>query len=261
MDIKETRKEYSGLTNVSISDLSIIDYELTGILEKKGINNLAELFEAYGKGSLKCGRNTAQRKNIRTLRGIVELLKYKYYGEDLIADEVLDRVSIKDTTFDDYIHMPGTKIEKKQGYKIISDATEDIIRLGFTFDEYMELENYFDKTINKENVSLISLLQTFYDDKTFCETYKDIITMGYSEENKEKAYNYYLRQTESIKNKIAIILDYYLSKKRVEASGVVEMMRAQLDSLIKIRDNIDKQINELTSQINNLTAVNKGARK
>ena len=158
---------------------------------------------------MKCGRNTKQRRNIRTLREIVELLKYKYYGEDLIADEVLDRASIKDTTFDDYIHMPGTKIEKKQGYKIISEATEDIIRLGFTFDEYMELENYFDKTINKENVSLISLLQTFYDD----ETYKDIITMCYSEENKEKAYNYYLRQTENIKNKIAIILDYYLSKK------------------------------------------------
>lgn len=259
MEIKEEKRDYSELANISIYD-SLggnikFDQGIIDILEKKGIENLAQLFEAYDKKRLNCGRNTTQKRDIKALRGTVELLKYKYFGDDLIADTVLDRVSFSDPMFPDYYAVPGTKSGKN------GEDVEDIIRLGFTLDEYIELDNYFDKTMNKENVSLIQLLQAFYNDETFCETYKDIIVMGYKEEEKEKAYNYYLAQTENIKNKIAIILDYYLSKNRVETNNVIEMMRAQLDSLIRIRDNLDKQINELTNQINNLSPVNKGARK
>lgn len=80
----------------------------------------------------------------------------------------------------------------------------------------------------------------------------------YAEEDKEKAYNYYLEQTKNLKNKISIILEYYLSRSKIDANSVIEMMRKQLDDLIKIRDNLDKQINELTNQINSVPSVSRG---
>ena len=59
MEIKETRKEYSGLTNISISDLSIIDYELTGVLEKK----VLIILQSYLKRMVKAHWNVVETQN------------------------------------------------------------------------------------------------------------------------------------------------------------------------------------------------------
>lgn len=84
---------YTDVENLSISEVNFFDIRLQQILKKKGIENLSQLFEAYDNRSLRCGRDSSIRRDIKSLIGITELLKYKYYGTQLLADINLELVS------------------------------------------------------------------------------------------------------------------------------------------------------------------------
>ena len=241
---------YQNVENLSISEVQFFDIRFQEILKSKGIENLSQLFEAYDKGSLRCGRNSFTRRDIKSLRGITELLKYKYYGIGLFADNVLDCVSYeeKDGT---YINFPGTK-QLKDG-----PSYDFIMRVGFTWDEYLKLDFYFEKEINKENISLVNVLQQFLNDEVFCEKNKEHIVKYYKDDEKEKAYNFYLEEISILKNKISIVSDYYISKNKIEANNDIKTMRDKLDELIKTRNSLDAQISFLTTQINSLSQEDK----
>lgn len=244
---------YTDVENLSISEVNFFDIRFQQILKKKGIENLSQLFEAYDKGSLRCGRDSSIRKDIKSLIGITELLKYKYYGTQLLADINLELVSYEE---DKFFCFPGTK-NLKDSFRNF----DDILRLGFTWDEFLILNDYFDKEINKENISLINVLQQFFNDKSFCERNREQIICYYNDNEKEKAYNLYLEEISILKNKISIILDYYMSKNKIEANNDIQTMRDKLDELIKTRNILDAQISFLTTQINSLSQEDKVIKK
>lgn len=67
----------------------------------------------------------------------------------------------------------------------------------------------------------------------------------------------YLEEISILKNKISIILDYYMSKNKIEANNDIQTMRDKLDELIKTRNSLDAQISFLTTQINSLSQEDK----
>lgn len=245
---------YQDVGNLKISEVKFFDIRFQEILKKKGIENLSQLFEAYDKGSLRCGKNSFTRRDIKSLRGITELLKYKYYGVELLADYVLDCVSYEEED-GAYINFPGTN-QLKDG-----PSYDFIMRLGITWDEFLKLDFYFEKEVNKENISLVNVLQQFLNDGIFCERNKEHIVKYYKDDEKEKAYNFYLEEISILKNKISIILNYYISKNKIEVNNDIQTMRIKLDELIKTRNSLDAQISFLTDRINSLSQEDRGIKR
>lgn len=211
-------KDYKRLNEVETKKEKLFNFDnntdnllIMKIINYKPYKTLDELFEAYDSGEL--FRCKIENQNI--VSGIVELLKYKYLGQPLIADFVLDEKSKVDK--DGKKMFPGVVFSNTGEYCNIN-------RLGFTNDEIKTLKTYFDSLDEKlkENISFYDLLNRFSTSES-------------------------IDNQESIKEKINIIKSY---KKSQLENCTIEKLRESLNILLLRRDSLNKLIENVQDEIN-----------
>ena len=128
------------LEEITIKDTGIfngIDQKFAKFFKKYNLNNVKSIIE-FDYEELNKTNLSIQTKN--ELRGLIELIRYKYLGEPLIADKYL-----------------------KEPFSYVPPAVnEELIRMGFTNSErtliYGPLRNGF---CREENLTYLELLENF----------------------------------------------------------------------------------------------------
>lgn len=178
-------------------------------LNKRGIETVNDLFN-YDQTQF-------NRLNAHYLGALIQILKYKYLGEELVNDVILEA--------------KYTRSDKKR-------LAKDLRRLGFGRD-LQELE---------------ARTQRFMEEAPTEFTMEDVL----------KSDNRYISTMRLLGNADfkGFYLEYIEEKKKKEQAeenaptkDVLEGLKLQLEGLIKMRDGIDRQIQDVQNQIN---ALNNG---
>jgi hypothetical protein len=250
-------KNYSNFKNVKLDSDFIFDFrQVAPLIEDSSVDedksytdetmlnavfrnkSLESVFSEYDTGEL--FRSGLQGQSI--VSGITELLRYKYLNEPLIADFVLDERSRKD--HDGNFMLPGVM------YGVTGEKNySNIKRIGFTSNDIHLLNAYFDRLSDekKEKMTFYNLIKSF-----FMYVDDDTVSNLLSEYSKDK----YLGNTEgeqvvydNLMRKIDIIKDYKVDMEKSEEKPL-GYLREHLESLIKIRDGLNAEIEKTREEIN-----------
>ena len=156
------------------------------------------------------------RRNAHYLDALIQILKYKYLDEELVNDVLLES-------------------EYSSSIKDDKRLAKDLRRLGFGRD-LGELETIV-RRVREENSSVVSMEEVLKPDNRFFVRMRLLGSADFR--------GFYLDYIEEKKQ-----------KEQVDANAptkdVLEGLKLQLEGLIKMRDGIDKQIQDIQSQINAL---------
>ncbi len=252
-------EKYKQLEHINIfDDLPINILLINGAYQKKrvieffdnlGISNLSQLFEAYDNGVFNDGR----KKHNKLIKASIELLRFKYLREDIIADVFL---------------FEKIKTEKVGLYDIMSSESRNkLMRLLGSDCSYL-LESYFNtggsykdvyygqenkKRKNMENISIFGLLRAFRDDTEFRN---DILESHLEGKWKsEKNFECDSEDIHDILQRIVLIEEYRASKldrPTEEIEAAITHRQKELKRLQNQRRILDKQIEMIEANISSL---------
>lgn len=203
--------------DLHIGDEKNVKNVISSQLENYGIETLEQLFESYDNGLF----DDLRKSGHRTIKGIVELLKFRYLNEPLVADQVLTEKAVST----EHLVMT-TKLER------------DLLRLGFTQDEIAELINRVGKC---EDMDYEGVFQT----------YLELVSVPQMRKTKEDTI------TANLYHKIKLILEYKqqedsLFSNQEPNKRVSEQLKHQIMILKQRRDGIDSTIAILSKELEKL---------
>lgn len=177
-------------------------------LNKRGIETISDLFN-YDQTQF-------NRLNAHYLGALIQILKYKYLGEELVNDVLLESE-----------YASSIKDDKR--------LAKDLRRLGFGRD-LGELEAIV-RRFREENSSVVSMEEVLKPDNRFFTRMRLLgnadfrgFYLGYIEDKKKKEQ----------------------AEENSPTKDVLEGLKLQLEGLVKMRDGLDRQIQDVQSQINAL---------
>ncbi len=249
-------KDYSKYKNVVLDSSSIFDFrQIEPLIDDHSIDevdtytddvilnvvfrnkHLDDVFSNYDNGQLL--DRGLEGQNI--VSGIVELLRYKYLNEPLIADYVLDEKSKKDKNGKPML--PGVM------YGVTGEKNyANIKRLGFTSNDIHLLQAYFDtfKDEVKDDMSFYELISKFFiyiDDDYVSDLLKEHAKDKYLGNIEEEQIVY-----DNLMRKIDIICSYRKDMNKSDEKPL-GYLRDHLESLIQIRNGLDQEIEKTKKEI------------
>lgn len=168
---------------------------------------------------------------------MIDILKYKYLGEDLVCDVLLQK--IYPATYDEYL-----KLKEKYHYSdimeewlmrdILQILKRDCSKLGIPFKE-VKYRRLFRPNMEQTTLSM----KDYLEDEDIRDSHSKYLVDFYLE---------YIKTKESKKD-VAI------------TSSELETLKKQLSSLTSQRDDLDKQIIDVQNQIQIMSEGKNNARK
>lgn len=202
--------------NLYIGDEKNVKHVIPTLLEELEITTLEQLFLAYDEGKF----NDMRRSGNRTIKGVVELLRYVYLNEPLVADEFLDNKVIE-------------SYQENGSVKVINLLS----RLGLTQDEILLFLSAIDL---ESNLTYIELFEQ-YISSSYCNS---------SLNNKDAILQ------NNLMSKLRIIIEYRKKENEFvlgkQSSKTLEQMETVLSTLINRRDSLNETISLLMNEITDL---------
>lgn len=203
--------------DLHIGDEKNVKNVISSQLESYGIETLEQLFESYDNGLF----DDLRKSGHRTIKGIVELLKFRYLNEPLVADQVLSE-----------------KVVATERLVMTNKIERALLRLGFTQDEIAELINKVGKC---EDMDYEGLLQT----------YLELVPVPQVKKKKDDIV------ISNLYHKIKLILEYKqqedsLFSNQEPTKKISEQLRHQVMVLKQRRDGIDSTITMLLKELEKL---------
>jgi hypothetical protein len=216
--------------------------------KKLNIRTLEDLFNAYDNGVF----NDRRKKHNIEVKGQTELLMSYYIGTPLIGDVILDKT----------IHI-DTKLLNNMYNSREDDIWTKLARIGFSGQEIYFIYSYIHSNrefLVTENGTqkVFEIIKRFANDKPF---QAKII----SEESKRFAdFDVKSMQNFVFKTKF---LEQYMENKKLQATGfpfknvskegladrtTIQALESQMEFLLNEKETIDKQIEVVQNQLNNI---------
>lgn len=199
-----------------IGDEKNVKHVIPTQLEELEITTLDQLFSAYDNGIF----NDMRRSGNRTIKGIIELLRYKYLNEPLVADDFLDNKVLESK-------------QKEGSVKVINLLS----RLGLTQDEIL---------------LFLSSIDLEYD-LTYLELFEKYISISRSDSSLNNK-DFVIQN--NLMCKLRIIIDYRKNESEIISgkitSKTLEQMESVLSTLINRRDSLNETISLLMDEITDL---------
>ena len=263
-------EQYKQFEHINIfSDLPIDITIVAGTSGKKhvidflsnlNINNLAQLFEAYDNGVFNDGR----RKYNKLIKASIELLRFKYLQEDIVADVIMSE-SIE-------TELIGVNNNLKN---ITSKSSNKLCRLLGTFNTQLIIDNYFVKDGRlfepeffgieykprrnfRENITVMELLDIFRRDTEYHNALlREQLDSSYGN---EKRFENYSAMLHDILQRIALVDEYRELKLGGSLDASLRFRKKELERLQKQKRVLDKQVEMLEASLK-LLQEERGKRK
>lgn len=219
-------------------------------LTNLNISNLAQLFEAYDNGAFNDGRK-GENKNIKAS---IELLRFKYLQEDIIADVFLSE-KIETEKVGVYDDSMSSKSSKKLRRLLGTDS-------AFILESYFNTAgNYKPRYFGEEykarrsmkNISIFNLLRMFIEDT---EYHNNILKRHLEGKWKnEKCFEIDSTEIQDILQRIELVIEYVAlksTKPLKEIDAIIKNRQKELERLQNQRRLLDIQIEVLEANISSL---------
>lgn len=177
-------------------------------LNKRGIETISDLFN-YDQTQF-------NRLNAHYLGALIQIMRYRYLGEELVNDVLLES-------------------EYSNSMKDDKRLAKDLRRLGFGRD-LGELEAIV-RRFREENSSVVSMEEVLNPNNRFFARMRLLGNADFR--------GFYLGYIEDKKKKDQ-------AEENSPTKDVLEGLKLQLEGLVKMRDGLDRQIQDVQSQINAL---------